>query len=123
MKINRWQDAVNLLLGAWLFLSPWALNYASELPGAAWNAYILGIAIMLFAAFAMYMPKVWEEGLNIALGAWTVVSPWVLGFASNNNVALNAVIVGALVIALALWAMVRDQGFQKWWHDRHHPAT
>jgi len=26
---NRWQDWVNLLLGAWLFISPWALGFSN----------------------------------------------------------------------------------------------
>lgn len=119
MKTKRWQDWCNLLLGAWLFASPWVMNYASELPKAAWNAYLLGAAVALFAAIAVYMPKAWEEGINIALGAWLVISPWVLGFAASQNIMLNAVIVGVLVLALALWAMVRDQDFQSWWHNRH----
>jgi hypothetical protein len=122
MKTKRWQDWGNLLLGAWLFVSPWALKYADELPKAAWNAYILGAAIVLFAAVAVYLPRVWEEWLNVALGAWLVISPWALDFASNRNVTINAVIVGILVAVLAVWAMFRDQDFQRWWHG-HHPAT
>jgi hypothetical protein len=121
MKIKRWQDWLNLLLGAWLFVSPWAMNYANALPTAAWNAYILGGAIVLFAAVAVYMPKAWEEVLNVLLGAWGVASPWILGFASNRDVTTNTVIVGGLVAIFAIWAMVRDRDFQKWW-NRSHPA-
>jgi hypothetical protein len=32
---------------------------------------------------------------------------------------VNAVIVGILVAAFAGWAMVHDQEFEKWRHDRH----
>jgi hypothetical protein len=119
MKTKRWQDWLNVLLGAWLFISPWALNYASELPRAAWNAYILGGAVVLFAAAAVYLPKAWEEGLNILLGAWAVVSPWVLGFAASSNVTTNMVIVGGLIAVLAAWAMARDGQFQKWRRNGH----
>jgi hypothetical protein len=111
-------------LGAWLFVSPWALKYAGELPKAAWNAYILGAAIVIFAAVAVSMPKAWEEGLNIVLGIWTIISPWVLGFASSRNVATNTTVVGILVTALAIWAMTRDEDFSKWWQEHHHrPAA
>jgi hypothetical protein len=123
MNIKRWQDWGNLLLGAWLFVSPWALGYANELSGAAWNAYILGAAIVLFAAVAVYMPKAWEEAVNGVLGAWLIVSPWALGFASHRSAMLNAVIVGAVVMLLAIWAMARDQDVRKWWHDHHRPAV
>lgn len=120
--IKRWQDAGNLLLGAWLLVSPWAIGYAAGMPVAAWNAVILGVAIVVFAAVAMYMPRVWEEGINMALGVWLIASPWVLGFAAEANMMMNAVIVGILVVALAAWAMLRDKTFEKWWHDHHHAA-
>ena len=29
---KRWQDQVILVLGIWLFISPWALGYASDSP-------------------------------------------------------------------------------------------
>lgn len=122
MKTKRWQDWLNLLLGAWLFISPWAMGYAESMPRAAWSAYVTGAAIVLFAAVAVYMPRLWEEALNIALGAWTVISPWVLGFASSRDVTTNTVAVGIAVTVLAIWAMVRDQDFQKWRESRHHVA-
>ncbi|HJV80044.1 SPW repeat protein [Noviherbaspirillum sp.] len=119
MKTKRWQDWINLLLGAWLFASPWALKYASTLPKAAWNAYILGAAIVIFAAVAVSVPKAWEEAINIILGAWVAISPWVLRFAAEKNVAMNAALVGCAVLLLAIWAMVRDQDFQRWRHGGH----
>lgn len=122
MKTKRWQDWVNLLAGAWLFVSPWVLNYASELSAAAWNAYILGAAIVLFAAVAVSVPKAWEEGINVVLGVWLAISPWALGFASNREVAMNTSVVGFVVAVLALWAMFRDRGFQDWRHKRHSAA-
>lgn len=116
MKTNRWQDWINLMLGAWLFASPWLMNYADVLPNAAGNAWALGAAIVLLAAVAMYMPMAWEEGVNILLGAWVAISPWVLGFTSNEEVTTNAVVVGSLVTVLAIWAMLQDPEFRKHWH-------
>ncbi len=118
-SIKRWQDWGNLLLGAWLFVSPWVMQYPADMPSASWNAHLLGAAIVIFAAFAVSMPRVWEEGLNIILGIWMIISPWVLGFASYRNVTTNAVIVGILVTAFAAWAMTHDKSFEKWRHDRH----
>ena len=120
---KRWQDAGNLVLGVWLFISPWVLNYAAGMPVSAWNAMLAGIAIVVLAATAMYMPRAWEEGSNMALGVWMIVSPWVLKFAADKPVMMNAVIVGVLVTALAAWAMMRDKDVEKWRHDHHHPAA
>jgi hypothetical protein len=119
LSVKRWQDWGNLLLGAWLFVSPWVIPYPSDAPNAAWNAHLLGAAIVIFAAVAVYMPRMWEEGLNIVLGIWAIVSPWALGFASHRDVTMNVVIVGIAVTALAAWAVMRDKNFEKWRHDRH----
>jgi hypothetical protein len=119
LRVKRWQDWGNLLLGAWLFISPWVMRYPSEIPNATWNAHILGAAIVVFAAFAMYMPRIWEEGLNIALGIWLIASPWILGFETYRDVTTNTVIVGALVTALAAWAMLQHKDYEKWRRDHH----
>jgi len=116
MKTNRWQDWFNLLLGAWLFASPWLMAYADALPKAAWSAWAAGAAIVLLAVAAMSVPKAWEEGLNILLGAWVAVSPWVLEFASSKDATTNAVVIGGLVTLLAVWAMAQDPDFRKRWH-------
>src|SRR5689334_23400180 len=61
MKTRRWQDWVNLLLGVWLFLSPWLLGYTGASMTASWNAWILGVALVVFSAIAVSVPRTWEE--------------------------------------------------------------
>lgn len=119
MKTKRWQDWLNLLLGAWLFVSPWALNFAGELPRAATNAWIVGAAIILFAAAAIYVPQAWEEVVNFLLGAWTIASPWVLGFAGNGTATNSTLAVGVLVAVIALWAAFTSGAIDQWRHGRH----
>ncbi|HZQ61455.1 MAG TPA: SPW repeat protein [Casimicrobiaceae bacterium] len=105
MGMKRWQDWVNLILGVWLFLSTWIMGYADAGSAAAWNAWILGVGVFVFAAIAVSMPKVWEEVINVLLGIWLIISPWVLGFTDMRRVETNTVIVGIIVLALAAWAM------------------
>jgi hypothetical protein len=106
--MKRWQDWVNLMLGGWMMVSPWALGFAHDQSLAAVSALVLGAAILVFAAFAATVPKAWEEATNIALGAGLLASPWVLGFEGQSQPTSNAVIVGLLVAAFALWAMLAD---------------
>ncbi|HEY0938568.1 MAG TPA: SPW repeat protein [Steroidobacter sp.] len=120
MKPRRWQDWVNVILGAWLVASPWALGFADNVL-AARSAWVLGAAVVVFAGIAVYMPKAWEEAVNIILGICLLISPWVLGFIEQANATANAVMVGILVVALGAWAMVRDTDFQKW-KDQHRGA-
>lgn len=116
MKTKRWQDWLNLLLGAWLFASPWALKYADDGSFAARNAWLLGAAIISVAALAIYLPRAWEEVVNFILGAWGIAAPWVLGFAAHQEAMTNTVVVGAVVAILALWAAVKEKDFQRLWH-------
>jgi hypothetical protein len=104
----KWQDGANLLLAIWLFISPWALQFypgaASASFAAAWNAWVVGIVIAVFAIAALVKAQPWEEWINLIAGAWLFVSPWVLGFHLGYTMAFwNALIVGALVFVLSIW--------------------
>jgi len=116
MTARRWQDGANLVLGLWLFVSPWVLSYWGT---PKWNACALGAGIVVFALIASYMPKAWEEIINIVLGVWLTVSPFVLGFSAATEVALHTVVVGILATAFAIWAMSNDQSFYKRWRSGH----
>ncbi|MCC6889364.1 MAG: SPW repeat protein [Hyphomicrobiales bacterium] len=98
-------DVLNLILGAFLFFSPWIFGFASG--AQTQNAVISGIAIMVLSIAALAAFATWEEWLNLIIGLWVVVSPWVLGFA-DTTAAMVALAVGILVAAIAaveLWLM------------------
>jgi hypothetical protein len=101
----RWKDAANLVLGAWLAISPWVLGYAAEM-AAAWNAHVVGLIIAVAAGAALVAFQKWEEWTNAALGAWLIVSPYLLGFGESAYALWNQTIVGLLVGGLAVWAAV-----------------
>jgi cation transport ATPase len=101
---TRWQDWLNLVFGLWLFFSPWLLQYYTARPYtdqtfALWNSVVFGAAVVVFAVWALFVPKKWEEWTNLVLGLWLIASPWVLGFHTYTVAAANMVIVG-LVIAV-----------------------
>jgi hypothetical protein len=119
MAQKRWQDWLNVILGLWTVASPWVLDFASGESDAARAAWIIGAAIVVFAASAVYMHKAWEEALSILLGICLFVSPWALDFADQRTPTMNAVVVGLLVTAFAVWAMIKETAVQKWWHDHY----
>lgn len=115
-----WRDWINLMLGLWMIASPWALGFVDGEKAVVWSAWMLGASIVLFAALAMYTPKIWEEEvITILLGIALVTSPWVLGFADRVSPTTNAVTVGLLVIAFGVWTIVRNTDLQKWWHEHY----
>jgi len=107
--MNEWTnaklcDVANLILGAILFFSPWIWNFATGLPSQ--NAHVAGIAIFVLALAALAAFAVWEEWLNLIVGLWVIVSPWLLGFQGNRTAMTVSVVIGILVALLAaieLW--------------------
>jgi hypothetical protein len=99
-------DVANLILGALLFFSPWLMTLA---PGAeSWNAWIAGIVITALSIAALSAFAEWEEWLNLIVGLWVVVSPWVLSFSANVTAMWTHIVIGAVVAILAgveIWLM------------------
>jgi len=105
---SQWKDAGNLLLGLWLIVSPWVLSYASKAT-PAWNAHAVGIIIAVAALAALAAFQEWEEWVNVTLGAWLVVSPYLLGFSTLAAAFWNQLIVGLLVALLAAWTLFQAE--------------
>ena len=104
---RRWQDQVILLLGIWLFVSPWVLGYASG-SNIAMNAYLCGALIAALAAFNLYKTFVWAVALNLLIGVWVAVSPWAAIVADRGAMMSNSVVVGVAVVILGLWELQVD---------------
>jgi SPW repeat len=99
-------DVANLILGGFLFFSPWILGL--ETGRASENANVTGIIIVVLAVAALSAFAVWEEWLNLIVGLWALVSPWVLGFQGNTTATTVHVIVGiavAVLAAIEIWMM------------------
>jgi SPW repeat len=100
-------DIANLYLGGFLSQAPTMLGFESGPENV--NAHLVGVAIIGLAIAAIYAHLDLEEWLNLALGLWLIVSPWVLHF--DSGVARDVhVVIGALVAGLAaleLWIMHR----------------
>jgi hypothetical protein len=92
-------DIANLILGAFLFFTPWIFGF--EAGHLTQNAVISGIVIAVLAIAALAAFAVWEEWLNLIVGLWVLISPWVLGFQGNRTAMTVHVVVGALVAILA----------------------
>ncbi|NIR58495.1 MAG: SPW repeat protein [Gammaproteobacteria bacterium] len=106
MQATRWQDWVSLIFGIWLFFSPWILGYA-DAANAAWNAYILGVAVVIFSIAALAQGRVWEEWVDLVLGVWLIIAPFVLGFTAEGAAMWNHIVLGILLVIDTVWAMAQ----------------
>lgn len=89
---------INLILGAWLIVSPWFLNYSTA---AIWNQEILGIIVAVFSLVRLFAPsQQWASFINGLAGIWLIIGPFIIGF--NHAVAYwNSIIVGIIVAWIA----------------------
>ena len=105
MKFRRASalDCYAVAFGLFLFVSPWLFAYVSEkvrIEVWAAGAAITAVAIMAIVAFSA-----WEEWINLLLGVWLVISPWVIGFVHTRAMHVS-ILIGAAVAflaALELW--------------------
>ncbi|CAM3398256.1 SPW repeat-containing protein [Bordetella sputigena] len=111
MSKQRWQDWVTTLAGAYLFFSPWIISYfspSSTITGAAvWSHYVVGVVIVAIGLAALASYQLWEEWVEVALGIWLVIAPWILGFPAVKAFAWSSIVVGIVVIAMAAAALAR----------------
>jgi hypothetical protein len=49
-RLQVWQEWINLLLGIWVFIAPWALGFTG-LAGAAWDHWIVGALVFILAVW------------------------------------------------------------------------
>jgi hypothetical protein len=104
---KHWEDWIGAILGFWLLASPNVLEYGER--AASQNAFLIGVLLVVIAFVEITVFRPWEEWINVILGAWLLVSPWVLG--ASLPATTNLVVVGALVLGLALYEI---------WDERRH---
>ena len=103
-----WEDWATLALGVWLCASTWLLQFSD--PHAMQNLVAVGFLVIIGELFTFYTLRIWEEWINIVLGAWLIVSSWILDITAPAA-KTNAIVVGLLLLAVALYEI---------WDDRRH---
>jgi len=101
----RMVEGATLLAGVYLAISPWVVGFRFTAPDLAANDLICGIAVALLGlGYATVYGR--THGLSWVtpvLGAWVIVSPWVIrGTALDAGMILSNVICGAIITVLGL---------------------
>jgi hypothetical protein len=93
-----WNLLATIALGLWLMSAPAALGSVAP---AAHSDHLLGALIVTAAIVALADVGRAARFVNVLLGAWVVVSPWLQTGAPSGAV-WNDAIVGVLVMGLSL---------------------
>lgn len=93
----RWMSAFNILLGAWVIVSPWILGYTTT--ASKVNSVIFGTAVLIFAAVREFAPQMnWSSWINFIAALWLIVSPFILQV--NTTAAYWNLVITGIVIAV-----------------------
>jgi hypothetical protein len=107
MKTIKTLSWLVVLLGAWEVIAPFILGY-SAFAGALWDAILLGIALIILAGWAALSNQVstvkWLEWINVVLGVWLIIAPFIIRYTNVGAALWNDIIIGILVVVLAGWA-------------------
>ncbi|MGH6663935.1 MAG: SPW repeat protein [Pseudolabrys sp.] len=98
-------DVLNLFLAIWLFLSPWIVGFAGVMP-AAWTAWVSAVAIGVISLAAISTFAEWEEWVNLVLGVWVLISPWVVRVFDQHHATLVLFFTGlavGIISIIDLW--------------------
>lgn len=104
MKNISW---INILLGVWLVVAPFALS--TVIPNERWTANDVILGVLLIAAswtiVAMAAPGTGVAWFEVLCGIWLIVAPFILRYSTAHVKLGNDVISGIIAIVIAAIAM------------------
>ena len=100
-------DGPVFLVGLYCAVSPWVLHFTASQPALVTHNLVMGIALAVLALGFTTMPAR-MYGLSwaiCAMGAWIILSAWIVGDSPDTGVVLNNVIVGGLTLLMGMVCM------------------
>ena len=96
-------SSINVIAGIWLIISPYIFGFGGT--AIALNSVIFGIIIGVLALIRTFTPMTtkWIGWINIVLGLWILISPFVVGF-TGMAALWNNIILGIIIIVMAAWS-------------------
>jgi hypothetical protein len=93
-----WAQVINVLLGIWLMASPAFFDFEGT---GRTNDLIIGPMAAGFALIALWEVTRAVGKVNVGLGTWLVIAPWILGYGSLVP-AINDFVIGIMLSGLAM---------------------
>jgi hypothetical protein len=62
------------------------------------------------------VPAAWAGWINLILGIWLIISPWVVGYSAHGTALGNNVVLGILVLIAGIVATSTPSLSPSWWN-------
>jgi hypothetical protein len=119
MKAFHWRSLVTLIVAIGVLLSTWlSLGQINDVVNAdvdpstqkmaTWLTAFTAALLLFLGLLSLFMRKVWLAGLRLLVGAWLLVSPWLLGHGMGPVPAIILIAGGIAVMAVAVFDLYRD---------------
>ena len=104
-------SGINLILGLWLIIAPFVLGFAAANRGSEWNNIAVGMIVAIIAAIRIWGGRSagWLSWVNVALGLWLIISPWIYGNSGVASILWDDIIVGAIIVVLGAWSALATE--------------
>jgi len=101
----RTANLLTVMVGLWLLVSPFFLAFPG-VPAALGNGIAVGLLVLVFAGIRAGDPRLFVglSWLNMLLGAWLILAPFVLEYWDVPRARWTHSITGVIVGALAAWS-------------------
>lgn len=93
-----WARFINVAIGIWLMAAPAVLGYGGT--AAAHHDRIVGPVLASLACIAIWEVTGPLRWLNLLIGGWLLLAPWVLGLPYDATI--NSSFAGLVVVCLSL---------------------
>jgi hypothetical protein len=112
-KRVRLLDGAIAVLGVWLIAAPFVIGAPG--PTVSTSGMVVGALVLLLAIIRIAYKRTMAIGLVMVLaGAWTIMSPYVLGETSPDFRTFNYVIVGIIIAGLEAYSLTSSATQSNW---------
>lgn len=105
--INGWQDFIELCIASWVFISPFALGFFSNV-NASLSCMFIGGLVICMSIFGIAKEAPGLEWASLCLAVLLIASPWLFSYAHISAAVFSAVVSGVLIIVFATLAMMHE---------------
>lgn len=104
-------DIYTLLCGLFLLAAPWLFGFVR--PTGRLDAQLIGLAVAVLSAAAIFLFAEWEGWLKLGLGVWLIAAPWILGFTQTPamHVSIGVGVIVTFLALLELWILHNPEDF------------